>query len=330
MALLKVDNLIMRYRLSEGYVNAVNEVSFKLDKGKTLGLVGESGCGKTSVALSLMGLLPSNGEIYGGQVLLNGIDLTKLTDEEMRSVRWKKMSMIFQGAMNAFNPVFKVGEQLIEAIYAHEDVSEQDAKKRIKDLFKLVGLPFSRIDNYPHEFSGGMKQRAIIAMSLVCNPDFIIADEPTTALDVVMQDQILNKIKNLQKELKFAMLVISHDISVIAETCNDIGIMYGGMIFEIADAISIFHNSHNPYTIGLLSSFPNIQGPKKKLISIKGSPPDLITPNPGCLFEPRCPISENICKLERPPLLLINANKNHYSRCHFAQDPKLSESIFEL
>jgi peptide/nickel transport system ATP-binding protein len=330
MTLLEVDNLTMHYKLSEGHVKAVNEVSFKLNQGKTLGLVGESGCGKTSVALSLMGLLPSNGEIIRGKILLNGIDLTKLTDDEIRRMRWKKISMIFQGAMNAFNPVFKVGEQLTEAILAHEDVSEQDAKKRVKALFKLVGLPISRTDNYPHEFSGGMKQRAIIAMSLVCNPNFIIADEPTTALDVVMQDQILNKIKNLQKELKFAMLVISHDISVIAETCNDIAIMYGGMIFEVADAVSIFHNSHNPYTLGLLSSFPNIRGPKKKLFSLKGNPPDLITSKPGCVFESRCPRSENVCKLEKPQLVLVNANKNHYSRCHFANDPKLSESIIEL
>ncbi len=329
MNLLEVNGLKMYYKLSSGWVRAVDDVSFKLDKGRTLGLVGESGCGKTSVANSIMRLLPLNAEITGGAVNLEGLDLIKLTDDEMREVRWKKVSMIFQGAMNAFNPVFKVGDQLTEAILTHEKVTENEAKKRVVNLFELVGLQPSRLNNYPHEFSGGMKQRAIIAMSLACNPNLVIADEPTTALDVVMQDQILTEINKLQQEFNLALIVISHDISVIAETCHEIAIMYGGKIFEIADAASIFHNPHNPYTIGLLKSFPTLRGPKRKLISIRGSPPNLMGDDKGCLFEPRCPYAKLECKEEAPTLITIDSNKNHYSRCHFALDPKLKEIDFE-
>ncbi len=328
MSLLEIDELKMYYKLSNGWVRAVDDVSFKLDKGKTLGLVGESGCGKTSVAMSIMRLLPFNAEITGGSVNLEGTDLTKLTDDEMREVRWKKISMIFQGAMNAFNPVFKVGDQLLEAILTHETVTETEAKKRVVHLFELVGLSPDRMNNYPHEFSGGMKQRAIIAMSLACNPNLVIADEPTTALDVVMQDQILNEINNLQQDFKLALIVISHDISVIAETCHEIAIMYGGKIFEVADATSIFHNPHNPYTIGLLNSFPTLRGPKRKLVSIRGSPPNLIGENKGCLFEPRCPYAKPLCKEEAPTLTTVDSRKNHHSRCHFALDPKLQDIDF--
>ena len=329
MSLLEVKELKMYYKLSSGWVKAVDDVSFKLGKGRTLGLVGESGCGKTSVAMAIMRLLPFNAQIMGGNINLEGTDLTKLTEDEIREVRWKKVSMIFQGAMNAFNPVFKVGDQLVEAILTHENVTDKEAKKRVINLFELVGLQPDRMNNYPHEFSGGMKQRAIIAMSLACNPHLVIADEPTTALDVVMQDQILNEINKLQQDFKLALIVISHDISVIAETCHEIAIMYGGKIFEIADATSIFHNPHNPYTIGLLNSFPTLRGPKRKLVSIRGSPPNLMGEKEGCLFEPRCPYAKPVCKEEVPTLTTIDSRKNHHSRCHFALDPKLQDIEFK-
>ncbi|MFC1803224.1 ABC transporter ATP-binding protein [Thermoproteota archaeon] len=241
----------------------------------------------------------------------------------MRKVRWKKVSLIFQASMNALNPVKKIGVQLIEALEIHEKMTKAEMNEKAYSVFNLVGLDPSRMNNYPHELSGGMKQRMIIAMSLICDPQIIIADEPTTALDVVLQDQILYEIRKLQKKFKIAMIYISHDMSVIAETCDKVAIMYGGQIVESADTKSIFKNSHHPYTLALVNAFPSIVGPMKKLRTISGAPPDLINIPSGCLFEPRCPLREEICKKVIPPSLRV-AN-DHYSSCHFALDPRIQK-----
>jgi peptide/nickel transport system ATP-binding protein len=325
MSLLSVKNLKMYYTLSKGYVRAVDDVSFEIERGETLALVGESGCGKTSVAYSLIGLLPPNGRIVGGNIIFDGVDLVSITSKEWMQFRWKRISMIFQGAMNALDPVRKVGDILIEAYMTHFKVSKQDARAKIEELFEVVGLPKSKMDSYPHEYSGGMKQRAIIALSLVCNPKLIIADEPTTALDVIVQDQILEKIKDLQKKLNISMLLITHDISIVAERSDKIAVMYGGEIVEHADTFSLFEDPRHPYTAALLNSFPNVRGPKKKLSSLAGLPPDLRNPPKGCRFEPRCPCSKDVCRVVKPRKIKIK--NEHYSLCHFALDPKLKEML---
>ncbi len=321
MAMLEVRDLGVYYRLKRGYVRAVDGITFKLERGDTLGLVGESGCGKTSAAFALMRLLPRNGEVVRGQIVFEGKDLLSLSQAEMRKFRWAKIAMVFQAAMNALNPVFKVGDQLMEALLLHEKVSKAEARERVVRYCELVGLPPDRLEGYPFQFSGGMRQRAVIAMSLICRPALIIADEPTTALDVVVQDQILRKIEELQSELKFAMLVISHDLSVVAETCHRIAVMYGGQIFEQGDTAQVFAAPRNPYTLALLRSFPSVRGPLSRLEALPGNPPDLINPPPGCRFAPRCRYRREICTTTEPPTTEVGPG--HYSRCHFALVPSL-------
>lgn len=328
MPLLDVRNLQMHYQLRKGFIKAVDNVSFQLGRGETLALVGESGCGKTSVAHSIMGLLPPNGRIVGGHIVFNGTDLVGLPPNGLRRFLWKEISMIFQGSMNALDPVRKVGDSVMEAYTTHFDVSKSDARTKVSELFEIVGLPPSRMKSYPHEYSGGMKQRAIIAMSLICNPKLLIADEPTTALDVIVQDQILEKIKELQVKFDVSMLLITHDVSIVAEKSDKIAVMYGGKIVEYADTLSIFENSHHPYTIALLHSFPSILGQKKRLLSLSGAPPDLRNPPRGCRFEPRCPYAKAICRQIDPEM--IQVSEGHYSLCHFALDPALKDIVFKL
>lgn len=311
----------MYYRTRKGFLRAVDDVSFDVNRGDTFGLVGESACGKTSVAFSIMNLLPDNGEIVGGQIRFDGKNLVGLSDDEMREIRWKKLSMIFQSAMNSLNPVLRIGDQLVDVVLAHENIPKKEAKDRVADFFEMVGLPRHRMNNYAHEFSGGMKQRAVIAMSLLCNPNLIIADEPTTALDVVIQDQILQVINDIQSKLNFAVIMISHNMSVVAETCNKIAVMYAGEIMELADSTSIFDDTRHPYTMVLIKAFPSIRGPLRKLVSVGGSPPSLLHPPPACRFEPRCPFAEEVCRREKPALK--ETSHGHYSQCHFALDPKL-------
>ena len=318
-AVLELKDLKMYYDTKGGIVKAVDGISFTLNQGESMGLVGESGCGKTSVSMSIMRLLAENAKIIGGQILFKGKNIVNLREEDMNKIRWAGIAMIFQAAMNSLNPVYRVGDQIIEAILAHEpDVTFDEARERVSKLYKLVGLDPKRMDNYPHEYSGGMKQRAVIAMSLACNPDLIIADEPTTALDVIVQDMILKELSRIQKKLNMSMIYISHDIAVIAEVAEKIAIMYAGKIVELSDAVTIFKKPAHPYTIGLMSSFPSIHGEKKKLVTIPGEPPNLLNAPDHCRFAPRCPFATKECWEKTPPYEEIEPN--HYVACFHPQN----------
>ena len=315
MALLKVENLKMYYQTMRGYVRAVDDVSFEVRPKESLGLAGESGCGKTSAALTIMRLLPQNGRIIEGSITFNGADIVKMSDKELREkIRWKKISMIFQGAMNALHPTYTIGHQIAEAITAHESISKEEALERAAKLIELVGIERGKIDRYPHELSGGMKQRAITAMALACNPELVIADEPTTALDVIVQAQVLKVMKELQSRLDLSWILITHDLSMIAETCTRTAIMYAGKIVEEGSVVDIFKEPLHPYTQKLITAFPSVLGPKMELSSIPGFPPDLLKPPPGCRFHPRCPYAMEICKVKEP--VLAEKDKDHYVACH--------------
>jgi peptide/nickel transport system ATP-binding protein len=414
--LLALKGLRVYFRIMKGTVKAVDGVSFELKRGETMGLVGESGCGKTTTAFAITRLLPNNGDIVGGQIKFNemvvgrahlatevaealkrptwveevqailagheadlaalargvavidadeaisreavllqslravappgtpatpelqtalqGIVDTELKgfsaarrrrriekdiDRRMNTIRWSQISMIFQSAMNAFNPVYRVGDQIAEALLTHfPDMTKEQARDRVLQLFDLVGIDRSRADGYPHEFSGGMRQRSMIAMALACNPQLLIADEPTTALDVIMQDRILAEIRDLQRTLNIAMIIITHDISVVAEVAEKIGIMYGGKMFEYGNIREVFERPANPYTIGLMSAFPSIKGDRRRLRAIPGSPPDLSDPPSGCRFHPRCRFAQEICRAQDPPM--VEVAPGHVSLCHFAKE----------
>jgi peptide/nickel transport system ATP-binding protein len=321
MPLLDVRNLRMYYQTLGGLVRAVDNVSMSLEVGESLGLAGESGCGKSSLAYSIIQLLPPAANILGGHVYFRGRDLVQVNAKEMRDVRWKNISIVFQGAMNALNPVFEIGEQIAESILIHENVTDEEALDRCAKLFEMVGLDPGRIHNYPHEFSGGMRQRAMIAMALACNPDLVIADEPTTALDVTIQAQILKLMQKLQKDLGLSLILITHDLSVIAETCDKTAIMYAGMVSELADVVSVFKEPIHPYATGLVGAIPSmVKAERRKLTSIPGSPPDLIDPPPGCRFHPRCPYAQEICSKEVPSFEEIEGGR--FVACHFAEQLK--------
>lgn len=314
-SLLKVENLKMYYETMRGYVKAVDDVSFTVNRKEALGLAGESGCGKTSVALAILGLLPWNGRIVEGKITLAGEDIGKMSDAELRKkIRWKSISIIFQGAMNALHPTYTIGHQIAEAILAHEDVSKHEAMERAGKLLELVGIEPSKTNRYPHELSGGMKQRTVTAMALACNPDLVIADEPTTALDVIVQAQVLRVMKDLQRSLDLSWILISHDLSIIAETCTKVAIMYAGKIVEYGDITHVFKESLHPYTKKLITAFPSVLGPKTELSSIHGFPPNLLNPPPGCRFHPRCPRAMEICKKEEPRL--VEGGKEQLVACH--------------
>lgn len=299
-----------------GWVRAVDDVSFTVEKGEALGLVGESGCGKTTVALSLLKILPSGGRIRGGKIVFDGSDLVPLKDSAMRKYRWKHISLVFQGAMNAMNPVFKVGDQIAEAIKLHEpDTRSAEVRSRVEALLEMVGIEPSRASSYPHEFSGGMRQRALIAMALAVNPELLIADEPGTALDVIVQAQVLRLMRDLKDRLGLSMILISHDLSIIAETCEKAAIMYAGKIVEYGKVESVFKEPLHPYTQGLMGAFPSIKGERKKLISIPGQPPDLLNPPPACRFHPRCPYVMDVCK-KIDPELTGQSGTDHHVACH--------------
>lgn len=315
MTLLNVEDLHTHFQTRAGTVKAVDGVNLKMERGDALGLAGESGCGKTTTMLSIMRLLPSNGNIISGSIDFDGTDLISIDEDEMnRNFRWKRMSMVFQGAMNALNPVFRVGEQITQAIRYHERVEREAAWKRVDELFRLVGIDPKRARDYPHEFSGGMKQRAIIALSLACNPDLVIADEPVTALDVIVQAQILELMRELRDKLDLSMILITHDLSVIADTCNKAAIMYAGKIVEQGDIMTIFKNPEHPYSQGLLTNYPSIKGERMRFKPISGRPPNLINPPNGCRFHPRCPYAMDICKVEVPETIELEGG--HFISCH--------------
>ena len=298
---LSIKDLTMHYTTRRGPVFAVDQVSFSLRRGESIGLVGESGCGKTSIAISLLKLLPENAKILNGEIRLNGTDLVPLTESQVRKYRWRNISMVFQAAMNSLNPVYTVEEQILEAMREHlPQLSDSEMRSQVTHLFELVGLDPDIKTEYPHQYSGGMRQRAVIAMALSCHPDIIIADEPTTALDVIVQDQLLKKIREVQEQLEMAMIYISHDIAVIAEVTERVGVMYAGKLVEMAASEEIFHRPLHPYTMGLMSSFPSIIGEKTALVTIPGEPPDLLAPPPGCRFHPRCPFATEICRTDVP------------------------------
>lgn len=314
MNLLEVNDLKTYFRMQTGVTKAVDGVSFTLAEGESLGLVGESGCGKTTAALSLMRLLPKNGSIAGGEVLFRGRDIVKMTPVEIRQLRWREISIIFQGAMNALNPVKTVGAQITEAILLSEQISEREALMRAKRLLELVEIEGRRSKDYPHEFSGGMRQRVMIAMSLACNPKIVIGDEPTTALDVMVQAQIFDLIERLRHELKMAMILITHDLSVLGDACTKAAIMYAGKIVEYGAIEEIFYHAAHPYTRRLLKSYPNIDGPKEMVESIPGTPPNLIVPPPGCRFHPRCNEATDICHQVEPSMRYLSVS--HSVACH--------------
>ena len=302
-ALLSVRDLTMNYKTRRGMVSAIDAVSFDLRQGESLGLVGESGCGKTSLAMALLRLLPENAVVERGQILIEGADLLTMTDQQVRDTRWSRVSMVFQAAMNALDPVFTVSDQILEAIYRHQPGIEPSvARARVTQLFQMVGIDPKMADRYPHEFSGGMRQRAVIAMALACSPALIIADEPTTALDVIVQDQVLRELRRVQSLLNMSMIYISHDIAVIAEVAERIGVMYAGRLVELAPSAAIFHTPAHPYTLALMSAFPSIHGPRTRLTALGGEPPDLLFPPTGCRFHPRCPRVLDQCRQFTPPL----------------------------
>jgi peptide/nickel transport system ATP-binding protein len=299
--LLDIRELNVHYETKQGNVRAVQNLSLSVDCGEFVGISGESGCGKTTTAMTIMQLLPREGIIESGSILFNNRDTLKFTEEEILDFRWKGISMIFQGSMNALNPVHKVIDQMKKTILLHEDVFEEDAIERSLDLLEAMGIERSRGDAYPHELSGGMRQRVMIALALVCHPSLVIADEPTTALDVMIQAQILDLLKKLREQTSFSLILITHDLSVIAETCDKGVIMYAGRIMEEAPISSLFKSPAHPYTRKLISSFPSVIG-ESKIDFIPGNPPDLINPPEGCPYHPRCDYTIEICKSQLPPL----------------------------
>ena len=318
MALLDVKDLRTSFRTEDGIVKAVDGVSFSVEKGQTLGIVGESGCGKSVTCLTIMGLNPKRNTITSGEALWKGKDLLTMKPSALRQIRGNEVSMIFQDPMTSLNPVHTIGRQLEEAILLHRDVTKKSARARSLELLKAVGIPRAetRIDDYPHQFSGGMRQRVMIAMALINDPDLLIADEPTTALDVTTQAQILNLMKRLQDDFGSAIIMITHDLGVVAELSNDVVVMYGGRIVERATVDELFSRPQMPYTWGLLGSLPRVDVIQERLEQISGQPPSLLRPPPGCPFNPRCEFAMDICREELPALEDFPGSSEHQFRCH--------------
>lgn len=321
--LIRVNGLKTYFYLSSGIVKAVDGVNFSINKGETLGIVGESGSGKSVTALSIMRLLQKPvGRTVGGEVLFEGKDLLKLKEKEMLGIRGQEISMIFQDPMTSLDPVFTIGQQITEVIKAHQKVSDKEARKIAIQSLKLVGIPEpeARFDSYPHEFSGGMRQRVFIAMAIVCNPKMIIADEPTTALDVTVQSQVLDLLKDLQKKLDTSILLITHNLGVVWDMCDSVMVMYAGKTVEYTDTKTLYKNPMHPYTLGLLSSIPKLSNdPDRPLTTIKGSPPDLKLVGNSCNFHNRCPYAKEICSSKVPEL--VEVEKGHFVACHFRIGP---------
>jgi len=315
MAILEIRDLSVVFQTLEGGVGAVDRVSFSLEEGQSLGLVGESGCGKTTTGKAILGLLPKNARITNGAILFKGRDLLKLPPAEMRAVRGKEIAMVPQSAMNALDPVYRISEFIIEGMNAHRELAPDAQPERIKELFASVGLEGSRIHDYPHMFSGGMRQRAVIAAVFSLRPSVIVADEPTTALDVIVQDQVLLQLSELIRKTNASLIAITHDIGIVSEQCKKMAVMYAGQLVEIGPTASILLKPYHPYTMGLQNGFVGVRGELKNIISIPGVPPSLINPPSGCRFHPRCPFAEDLCSQEEP--VLEQAADDHQVACHF-------------
>jgi peptide/nickel transport system ATP-binding protein len=329
MALLEVNDLKTYFRTDDGIVKAVDGVSFSVEKGKTLGIVGESGCGKSVTCLTIMGLNNRKNTISSGEALWKGKNLIGMSPKELRPIRGGEIAMIFQDPMTSLNPVYTVGKQLTEAILLHQDISKSAAHARALELLKAVGIPRaeSRIDDYPHQFSGGMRQRVMIAMALVNNPDLLIADEPTTALDVTTQAQILDLMKRLQDEFGSAIIMITHDLGVVAEVADDVTVMYAARVQEEGGVRNLFRRPNHPYTWGLLGSLPRLHQDVERLVQISGQPPSLLFPPQGCRFHPRCPYVMPICSQTEPTLDAVpDADGAHRVRCHLDQETRDHEA----
>ena len=328
MALLEVKDLHTSFRTDDGIVRAVEGVSFSIEKGQTLGIVGESGSGKSVTCLTIMGLNPSRNTISSGQALWKGKDLLSTRPRELRDIRGNEISMIFQDPMTSLNPVHSIGKQLVEAVQLHRDVSSRVARARALELLKAVGIPKAetRIDDYPHQFSGGMRQRVMIAMALINDPDLLIADEPTTALDVTTQAQILNLMKRLQEEFGSAILIITHDLGVVAETADDVLVMYAAKVAEQASVDDLFNRPQHPYTWGLMGSLPRLEADTERLTQIPGQPPSLLRPPAGCRFHPRCPHVMEVCKTTVPNLEPTQRDPSHLQACHLDEETKEREA----
>ncbi|MBQ6685575.1 MAG: ABC transporter ATP-binding protein [Firmicutes bacterium] len=327
--MLKIEDLSVQYITEDEIVYAVNGINLNIEKGKTHGLVGETGAGKTTTALSILNLVPDPpGKIITGSITLDGEDIisvddqgysySAMTERQMEHIRGNKVAMIFQDPMTALNPVFTVGDQIAEAIQLHEHVDKKKAMEKAREVLEIVGIPGSRADDYPHQFSGGMKQRVVISMALACNPGLLIADEPTTALDVTIQAQVLDLMKDLRKKYDMALLMITHDLGIIAEMCDEVSIMYAGRIVEHGNLEDIFDHTRHPYTQGLFNSLPNIQDRKSKLKPIRGLMPDPSNLPPGCSFCPRCDYVTEKCKTEPPQKIWLS--DTHYVECHLYDD----------
>ncbi len=331
MSLLEISDLTVRFHTEDGVVQAVDAVSFGVDRGETLGIVGESGCGKSVANLSILGLTRGPNTKISGRIMYEGADLAAASDEKLHEVRGKEIAMIFQDPLTSLHPFYRVGAQLVEAMQAHQDVSKQVAHRRATELLDLVGIPDpkGRIDNYPHEFSGGMRQRVMIAMALINEPRVLIADEPTTALDVTIQAQILALITRLQAELGMAVILITHDLGVIAEVADRVNVMYGGRIVESGSLDQSFYDPQHPYTWGLLGSLPRPDRPRnRRLAQVKGQPPSLLAPPTGCHFRPRCPHAFEKCT-EVPALQVRGGEAGHPDRCWLSPEQKRALRVLE-
>jgi peptide/nickel transport system ATP-binding protein len=324
VALLEVKDLRTHFRTDDGIVKAVDGVSFEVEKGKTLGIVGESGCGKSVTCMTILGLLPAQNTVSSGEALLNGVDLLAMKPDDLRKVRGNDVAMIFQDPMTSLNPVHTIGRQLREAVLVHETGSKSQANARALEMLRAVGIPRAetRLEDYPHQFSGGMRQRVMIAMALINNPDLLIADEPTTALDVTTQAQILKLMKNLQRDFGSAIILVTHDLGVVAEVADDVLVMYAGRVAETANIDELFRAPAHPYTWGLLGSLPRLVPEGAELRPIPGTPPSLLNPPGGCRFNLRCSHVMDICRSEQPPLEPFEGNPEHHAACHLDEDVK--------
>lgn len=321
---IEIKDLVVEYRTRAGVVHALNGLNLSLEKGKTLGLVGETGAGKTTAGLAILDLIQSPpGVVVSGSILLNGEDLRMKSERDMEQIRGKAVSMIFQDPMTSLNPVMTVGEQIAEVIKIHDNVNQEEALKRAGDMLEMVGIPADRGKEYPHQFSGGMKQRVVIAIALACNPQLLIADEPTTALDVTIQAQVLEMMKNLKEKYGTSMLMITHDLGIIAEICDTVSVAYAGRIVEHGTLEDIFDNTRHPYTEGLFNSLPSVENRNEKLKPIKGLMPDPTDLPEGCTFCPRCDYATEVCRTVKPPKVF--RNDTHYVECHLYNEKNIEE-----